>query len=55
MLPWLTAPLAVSLAARLPRAEGRAHNPLLVKTAKLLFAFGLCFALGIVLAARGST
>lgn len=55
MLPWLTAPLAVSLAARLGQAQGRAHNPLLVATAKLLFAFGLCFALGIVLATRAST
>ena len=51
-LPWLTAPIAFGLAARLPAAVGRAHNPLLVKTAKLLFAFGLFFAIGIVLGGR---
>ncbi len=51
LLPWLTAPLAVATVRAVTRAEGRAFNPLLVRTAKLLFVFSVLFALGIVLGA----
>jgi 1,4-dihydroxy-2-naphthoate octaprenyltransferase len=54
LLPWLTAPLAVGTFRAVARAEGRALNPLLGKTARLLFAFGLLFSVGLVLGARGS-
>jgi 1,4-dihydroxy-2-naphthoate octaprenyltransferase len=51
LLPWLTLPIAVATVRAVSRASGRAFNPLLVRTAKLLFAFSLLFALGIVLGA----
>lgn len=52
LLPWVTAPLALRLVRGVVREHGRALNPLLVGTAKLLFLFGLLFALGIALAAQ---
>ncbi|HET9931747.1 MAG TPA: hypothetical protein VFQ35_13695, partial [Polyangiaceae bacterium] len=52
LLPWVTAPLALRLIRGVVREQGRALNPLLVLTAKLLFFFGVLFALGIVLAAQ---
>lgn len=51
LLPLLSAPLALSLARRLARETGRALNPLLGGTARLLLVFGALFALGIVLGA----
>ncbi|MBI5515647.1 MAG: 1,4-dihydroxy-2-naphthoate polyprenyltransferase [Deltaproteobacteria bacterium] len=50
LLPWLTAPWALALARGVARAEGRALNPLLGATARLLLVFGALFAAG--LAAR---
>jgi 1,4-dihydroxy-2-naphthoate octaprenyltransferase len=52
LLPWLSAPLAVRLLLQVSRTQGRALNPLLVATARLLFVFGVLFALGIALGAR---
>lgn len=49
LLPLATAPWAVFLARRVATRDGRELNPLLASTAKLLFAFGLLFALGIAL------
>jgi 1,4-dihydroxy-2-naphthoate octaprenyltransferase len=43
-LPWLTLPLAVSLARRMLMAEGRALNPLLKDTARLHLLYGTLFA-----------
>jgi 1,4-dihydroxy-2-naphthoate octaprenyltransferase len=54
LLPWLTAPVAVRLVLAVARTEGRALNPLLVGTARLLFVFGALFALGIALGARAA-
>jgi 1,4-dihydroxy-2-naphthoate octaprenyltransferase len=51
LLPWLTLPLALFLAREIGRREGRALNPVLVSTAKLVTFFGLFFALGIILGA----
>lgn len=51
-LPWLTLPLALSNISRLRKEEGRALNPLLGATARLVFLFGALFALGIYLSAR---
>jgi 1,4-dihydroxy-2-naphthoate octaprenyltransferase len=47
LLPWLTAPWALSLARAVGRAEGRALNPLLGATARLLLAYGALFAAGL--------
>lgn len=51
LLPWLTLPLALYLAREIGRREGRALNPVLVSTAKLVTVFGVLFAVGIVLGA----
>jgi 1,4-dihydroxy-2-naphthoate polyprenyltransferase len=50
-LPLATAPLAVQLFRRVRDGYGRALNPALGGTARLLFAFAALFALGIVLGA----
>ena len=49
LLPGLTLLFAIALVRRLVTSEGRALNPTLVNTAKLLLAFGLLFTLGLVL------
>jgi 1,4-dihydroxy-2-naphthoate octaprenyltransferase len=54
LLPWLTAPVAFLLLRRVSVSHGRALNPLLVGTARLLFVFGVLFALGIALGARAT-
>ena len=50
LLPMVTLPLAIKLHRDLIRLEGRALNPVLVSTAKLLIVHGLLFALGLALA-----
>lgn len=52
LLPWLTLPLGVGLFRRVSQDSGRALNASLVRTAKLVFFYGLLFALGIVIDAR---
>ena len=47
LLPMLTLPLAVGNVRGAFSLEGRALNPLLVRTAKLVFFFGFSLALGI--------
>ncbi len=47
MLPWLSLPLAIRLAARLWREHGLPLNGCLVRTARLEVVFGLLFALGL--------
>jgi 1,4-dihydroxy-2-naphthoate octaprenyltransferase len=50
MLPWLTVPLALRLVRTLHQTtEGRSLNKALAGTANLDLAFGLLFALGLVL------
>jgi 1,4-dihydroxy-2-naphthoate octaprenyltransferase len=49
LLPLLSIPLAIKNSRDLLREEGRALNRVLVATAKLVFVFGMLFALGIVL------
>jgi 1,4-dihydroxy-2-naphthoate polyprenyltransferase len=49
LAPLLTLPLAVRLVFAVARERGRALNPLLAGTAKLLFVHGLLFALGLAL------
>ena len=51
LLPLLTAPLAVSLYRRVRDTTGRALNPSLGATARLLFLHGALFAAGIALGA----
>ncbi|MET0795281.1 MAG: 1,4-dihydroxy-2-naphthoate polyprenyltransferase [Polyangiaceae bacterium] len=51
LLPILSLPLALKTQRAVASTEGRALNPLLAATAKLLLIFGVLFALG--LAARG--
>jgi 1,4-dihydroxy-2-naphthoate polyprenyltransferase len=51
LLPLLTAPLAVGLFRRVRDDRGRALNPALGRTARLLFAYGALFAAGIALGA----
>jgi 1,4-dihydroxy-2-naphthoate octaprenyltransferase len=51
LLPLLSLPLAGSLLRAVRREEGRALNPLLGKTARLLLIFAILFALGIALGA----
>ena len=51
LLPLVTAPIALRVVRGVLREQGRALNPLLVATARLLFLFGLLFALGLALAA----
>lgn len=54
LLPLLTLPLAGRLVRAVARERGRALNPLLKQTALLLLAYGLLFALGLVVARLGS-
>jgi 1,4-dihydroxy-2-naphthoate octaprenyltransferase len=49
LLTWLSLPLALKTARAVSATEGRALNPLLAATAKLLAVFGLLFALGLSL------
>jgi 1,4-dihydroxy-2-naphthoate octaprenyltransferase len=49
VLPWLTLPLALRLAARMRYERGLALNGCLVQTARLEALFGLLFALGLAL------
>ncbi len=53
LLPWLTTPMAVSLLRRVSADSGRALNASLVRTAQLVFFFGMLLALGICLDAVG--
>jgi 1,4-dihydroxy-2-naphthoate octaprenyltransferase len=53
LLPLLTLPLAAALVRAVARERGRALNPLLKRTAMLLLAHGLLFALGLVLTPFG--
>lgn len=53
LLPLLTLPLAAGVLRRVLAGEGRALNPLLGQTARLLLLFALSFALGIALGAPG--
>ncbi len=48
-LPWITAPLALYLARQLTTRHGRALNGILVGTARLLLAFGVALAAGLLL------
>lgn len=54
LLPLLTLPLGVGLVRAVARERGRALNPLLKRTALLLLAYGLLFALGLVLTPLGT-
>jgi len=47
MLPLLSLPLALKTERAVTATEGRALNPLLAATAKLLAVFGVLFALGL--------
>jgi len=47
-LPLLTVPLSIRLVLAVARERGRALNPLLAGTAKLLLLYGLLFAVGLV-------
>jgi len=49
VLPLATLPMAISLLMALKRERGRALNPLLARTAKLLLLFGALFSAGIAL------
>ena len=49
LLPMVTLPWAIKLLRDLTRLEGRALNPVLVSTAKLLIVHGLLFAAGLAL------
>jgi len=49
ILPIATLPMAVSLFLAVKRERGRALNPLLARTAKLLLVFGALFTAGIAL------
>lgn len=51
LLPLLSAPLAIKNVRGLSSQQGRALNPVLVSTAKLVFVYGALFALGIYLSA----
>ncbi|HEX6765966.1 MAG TPA: 1,4-dihydroxy-2-naphthoate polyprenyltransferase [Polyangiaceae bacterium] len=55
LLPFLTLPLAAGLGRAVARERGRALNPLLARTARLLFLHGLLFATGIALGSTGAT
>jgi 1,4-dihydroxy-2-naphthoate octaprenyltransferase len=54
LLPFLTLPLGVRLVRAVARERGRALNPLLKQTALLLLAYGLLFALGLLLSPLGT-
>jgi 1,4-dihydroxy-2-naphthoate octaprenyltransferase len=47
LLPLATLPLAVGLVRAVARERGRALNPLLARTARLLFFTGILLAVGI--------
>jgi 1,4-dihydroxy-2-naphthoate octaprenyltransferase len=47
LLPWLSLPLAIRLAARLRHEHGLPLNGCLVRTARLEVVFGMLFALGL--------
>jgi 1,4-dihydroxy-2-naphthoate octaprenyltransferase len=49
LLPFLTLVPGLVLGRQIARNEGRALNPTLVHTAKLLLGFGLLFAAGLAL------
>jgi 1,4-dihydroxy-2-naphthoate octaprenyltransferase len=49
LISWLSLPLAIKTERAVTNTEGRALNPLLAATAKLLAVFGLLFALGLCL------
>ena len=49
LLPLATLPLAIARTRALFAAQGRAHNPVLVGTAKLLVVYGVLFAVGLAL------
>ncbi len=49
LLPLVTAPVAMKLVASLRAKEGRALNPVLASTAKLLLAHGVLLAIGLAL------
>jgi 1,4-dihydroxy-2-naphthoate octaprenyltransferase len=49
MLPWLSLPLALGLAARMRHERGLALNGCLVRTARLEVVYGLLFAIGLAL------
>ncbi len=51
LLPLVTVPFGIRLLVGIAREAGRALNARLVQTARLLLAFGVCFAAGIVLGA----
>jgi 1,4-dihydroxy-2-naphthoate octaprenyltransferase len=51
LLPFATLPLAIGLFLAVSRERGRALNPLLGRTARLLFLQGILFALGLALGA----
>jgi 1,4-dihydroxy-2-naphthoate octaprenyltransferase len=52
LLPFATLPIAVGLVRAVARERGRALNPLLKRTAQLLFLQGLLFAVGLALGER---
>jgi 1,4-dihydroxy-2-naphthoate octaprenyltransferase len=53
LLPLVTLPLAVGLVRAVSRERGRALNPLLARTARLLFFQGMLLAAGIALGNEG--
>jgi len=55
LLPWLSSPLAIRLAARVERERGPVLNATLAHTAQLLFLFGMLLSLAIVLGANAWT
>lgn len=54
LLPCLTLPLGLHLAAQVARRRGAALNPVLARTALLMFVFGLLFGLSIWLGPSGA-
>jgi 1,4-dihydroxy-2-naphthoate octaprenyltransferase len=54
LAPLLTLPLAAALVRQVARERGRALNPLLARTARLLFVHGVLFALGLTWAASSA-
>ena len=52
LLPFVTFPVALRLVSAVARERGRALNPLLARTARLLFVQGVLFAVGIALGDR---
>jgi 1,4-dihydroxy-2-naphthoate octaprenyltransferase len=54
LLPVVTLPVAIGLFRKVVNGQGRALNPLLGQTARLLLLFAILFALGIALGAPGA-